>query len=297
MIARENDVLGALRLAGQLVLFFFRFNENELGNQVKNRILCEDVLPHIRDAVSVREGRVSCTGIDTSSVTHIERQEEGRVSSQLRGHINLLKIHCKVYENTGLEQEQPRLRVTVGTVLVDRVLIGLSGSVTFQFKGHNGETVQEDNQIHTLVIGGPDLLHYRENILLVLSQKVLIESGRRFRVHEFQLHVGHLDAMLERTQKTATRLCYLCIDVTDDGILQVRFINLTERLHFLRLGIVEELEQHLTVHGKKAVKTRRLADHIAVILREPVHYEMLVFFFGQNIIHALGTSFLPVTYS
>ena len=103
--------------------------------------------------------------------------------------------------------------------------------------------------------------------------------------------------MLQDVQQAATGLCSFSIDETDDGVLQITLVDFTEGRHLVRLGIVQELEQHLPVNGKEAIITRRFTDHITIILREPFHYEMLVFFFAQNIIHALGTSFLPVTYS
>ena len=103
--------------------------------------------------------------------------------------------------------------------------------------------------------------------------------------------------MLQDVQQAATGLCSFSIDEADDGVLQIALVDFTECCHLVWLGIVQELKQQFPVNGKETVIARRFADHITVVLREPFHYEMLVFFFAQNIIHALGTSFLPVTYS
>ena len=92
--------------------------------------------------------------------------------------------------------------------------------------------------------------------------------------------------MLQHIQQAAARFCDLGIDKIDEGILQVGFVDFAECLHFLRLGIVQKLKQQLPVHSKETVIACCFADNVTVVLREPVHNEMLIFFFGENIIHA-----------
>ena len=90
MIPREYDILGLFRFSCQLVLTFLGFDKDELTDEVKDGILCQNILPHIGHAVLVFEGRIARTGIDTFTVSHVERQEEGGVACELGGHINLL---------------------------------------------------------------------------------------------------------------------------------------------------------------------------------------------------------------
>lgn len=52
------------------------------------------------------------------SVAHVEGQEEGRITGQPRGHIDLFQVHRKVYEGTGLEQEQRVFGLRSGAELV-----------------------------------------------------------------------------------------------------------------------------------------------------------------------------------
>ena len=90
MIPREYDILGLFRFSCQLVLTFLGFDKDELTDEVKDGILCQNILPHIGDTVFVLGGGVACTGIDAFAVAHVEGQEEGGVACELGGHINLL---------------------------------------------------------------------------------------------------------------------------------------------------------------------------------------------------------------
>ena len=134
MIPREYDILGLFRFSCQLVFAFLGFDKDELTDEVKDGILCQNILPHIGHAVLVFEGRIARTGIDTFTVSHVERQEEGGVACELGGHIDLLQIHCKVHKASGFEPKQPGLGVTVNTVLINSILVRLTGGIAFQFK-------------------------------------------------------------------------------------------------------------------------------------------------------------------
>ena len=98
--------------------------------------------------------------------------------------------------------------------------------------------------------------------------------------------------MLQHIQQATARFCNLRVDETDDGILKIGFVDFAERLHFLRLGIVQKLKQQFSVHGKEAIIAGRLTDNVTIVLREPVHDEMLIFFFGQYVIHVPSTSLI-----
>ena len=153
------------------------------------------------------------------SVAHVEGQEEGRVTSQPRGHIDLFQVHRKVYEGTGLEQEQARLRAPFGAELVDSVLIGLTGSVALELDSDNGEAIQENDHVNALFVTGPDLLHHGENVLTVLLGQLRIEGGRGLGIHELQLPVGNFNAVLQHFDEAAMGLGGLRIDEADDGVL------------------------------------------------------------------------------
>ena len=73
MIPREYDIFGFFRFPRQLVLAFLSFDKDELTDEIKDGILGQNILPHIRHAVFVFEGRVSRAGVDPFTVAHVER--------------------------------------------------------------------------------------------------------------------------------------------------------------------------------------------------------------------------------
>ena len=292
VIPGKDNVFGLLCFSCQLILTLLGFDKDELADEVKDGILCQNILPHIGHAVLVFEGRIARTCIDSFTVSHVERQEEGGVACKLGGHIDLFQIHCKVHKAACLKPKQAGLGITVNAVLIDGILIGLTGGITFQLKGHDGKTVQENYQVNALIIACPDLLHNGENILFVLCQQVTIEGGCRFGVHKLQLHVGNLNAVLQHIQQTAAGFGHLGIDKADEGVLQIGFVDFAECLHLVRLGIVQKLKQQLTIHSKEAVVACRFADDVTIVLREPVHDEVLIFFLGQYVVHMPSTSLL-----
>ena len=233
MISWENDIFGLLRFSGQLILAFLRFDEDELADEVEDSILFQNILPHIGDTVLVFEGGVTRTGIDAFAVAHVEWQEKGRVSGKLGGHIDLLQIHRKVHKASSLKAEQSGVRVTINTVLINGILVRLTGGIAFQLKRHDGNAIQEDDQVNTLIIACPDLLHNGENILLVPCQQFPVKGGSGLGVHKLQLHIGDFNAMLQHIQQTAARFCDLSIDEADKGVLQVGFVDFAERRHLI----------------------------------------------------------------
>lgn len=90
MIAWENQIFTALRLTGQLVGLFLHFKEHKLTDEVKHRILCENIFPHIVDVVFIREYRIALARVYAGSVTHVEWKEEGIAPRQLGCHIDFV---------------------------------------------------------------------------------------------------------------------------------------------------------------------------------------------------------------
>ena len=238
MIARKNEVLGTLHLASLVINFFFYLNENELADEVKDGILGQNILPHIGHAVLVLKCGVACTGGHTFAIAHIERKEEGGFSRQPGGHVDLFQIHSKVDKAASLEQEQTGLGVTLGAVLINGVLVGLTGGVALQFKGDDGKAVQEDHHIDAFFIACPDLLHNGENVHAVLTGQIRVEGCCGLGVHQVQMAVGDFDAVFQHLDEAATGLGGFCIDEADDGIFQVTLVDFTQIVHRVRLRVI-----------------------------------------------------------
>ena len=170
VITGEDNCLFDLFLSCEFVFAFLNLQENELVNKVKDSIFFQNVIPHVGHAVAIFECRIALTGVYTFAVAHIEGQEESRLTIQLGGHIDLVEIHCEIDKAAGLEQEQSCFRVAFGTILINRILIGLACHIALEFKGHDGKAVQEDHKVNALFVACPHFLHNREDVLFVFLQ-------------------------------------------------------------------------------------------------------------------------------
>ena len=142
------------------------------------------------------------------------------LKASIRSKTSLLSSNkaMNIHKAPGLKAEQSGIRVAVNTVLINGVLVRLTGGIAFQFKGHDGKAIQEDDQVNTLIIACPDLLHNGENVLLVLCQQFPVKGGSGFGIHELQLHIGDFNAVLQHIQQATVRFCDLRVDETDEGI-------------------------------------------------------------------------------
>ena len=96
MVSGEDHILGGLFLPGQFVFGFLAFDKDELADQVEHRVLGENVLPHVGNAVVIFIGRVASARVHALTVAHVEGQEEGGIPRQLGCHIDLFQVHGKV---------------------------------------------------------------------------------------------------------------------------------------------------------------------------------------------------------
>ena len=296
MVAGKNEIFRPLYLAGLVIDFLLHLNKNELADKIQDGIFRQNVFPHIGYAVFILKSRIPCTSCHPLAVTHVKWQKEGSFPSQFGCHIDFFQIHSEVYKAARLEQEQTGLGVSLSAVLINGVLVRLSGSVTLQLKRNDGKAVQKNHHIDTLFIAGPDLLHDREDILAIFARQFWVESGGRLCVHQFQLLIRDFNTMFQYLDQAATGFGGFSIDKAYDGILQVALVDFPQVVHGVRLGVVQKLEEHLPVHGKGTVKISSFANNIAVVFFQTLQEKPLIVFFGENIMYHCITSplcFLP----
>ena len=72
--------------------------------------------------------------------------------------------------------------------------------------------------------------------------------------------------MLQHLNQAASCLRSLRIDEADNRLFQIVFVNFTQIIHCIRLCIVQEFKEHLTIHGIIAVKICSLTDYKTIVL-------------------------------
>lgn len=285
MIAREDDVLFHLALPRQFVALFLSVDEDEFEDKLRLRILGEDVLPKIGNAVLVLIERIALARVDALAPPHVEREEEGRLSVQAGRHIYLIEVHCKVDEAPRLKAEKPRFRIACVAELIDGVRIRLPRHVAFEFKRDDCQPVDEDDEIDALFLARSNLFHDGENILLVTRRRLFVERGRGLGIEQMKLDIRKLNAVFEKGQQAPPLLGRLGVEIADEGIFQPVLIYFTERRHRFGLGIGKEFQQQFPIDGKFIVEICMVAFDVPVVLHQPLDDIVFKFQFGKNVVH------------
>ena len=285
MIAREYQRLGVALFTGGLVHLLLALHKDELGDQVDNGIPCENILPHVGNAVPVLVDGIARARVHTLAAAHVEGQKDRGVLVEPGGHVDLFQVHGEVDDAPCLESEEARLGAAGLAVLQYGVVVRLPGGVALEFKGHYGKAVQEDHQIDALVVRSPNLLHHGEDVVVIQPVQRLVERGGGPGVHQVDVPVGDLHAVFQRLHQGTLAGGNGLVDDADHGLLHIGLEDLPQLGHPVRLGPVQKLKQHPPIHGKKAVVVRRFPDAVAVYVTEIAHDLMLVFLFGKDVVH------------
>ena len=184
VIPGENQRFLGHTLTGIRVFLGLLLQEYDFINQIQHRIFFEDIFPHIRNIDAVFVVGVALAGVNPNAAAFIERQKEGRFSSQIGAHIDFVQVHGEVSQASRLKFQQTGLVIPLELILTDCILVVLSAGIAFQLKGENGNAVEEDYKVNALALFVPDFLHHREYILLIQRLRFLVEGGGWLAVHE-----------------------------------------------------------------------------------------------------------------
>ena len=139
----EFFALFVLELAGLLVIYLFRLlvYVDVIAHKVDYGVAAQNVFPQIVCAVVLALNSYI-------RKTLIVWQEVSIGTFELCGHKHLLSAYGKMHKAT-LEFEQfLPFGIAVFDKLLDCVVVRLAGQLVFQFKGDDGETVEEDNHVN-----------------------------------------------------------------------------------------------------------------------------------------------------
>ena len=242
MIPRKDDIFFDLSFPAELVFFFLRLNKDKPENEVDERIFCEDILPHIGNAVFIGIDGIALPRVNALAVAHVERQEERCGTVQARGHTDLVQVHGKADEAPRLKAEQPRFRVSLGAVLGDCVRIRLPRQIAFEFNRDDGKSVDKDDEIDALFLARPHLFHDGENIFLIAQRRVLVERGGGFLIEQIELEICKFDAVFEKGKEASPLFGRLGVDCGDERFFQLVLEYLFELRH--RFGLRVQQEAH-----------------------------------------------------
>ena len=203
MEARKNEL--PFRLVDRLAVLFRLFRcdlkAHEFLQNIEHAVLLQHHLPEIAgDIIIVPRLRVSGTAIGAGTIAPlIERQEKGLVPVQFRGHSGLIQIHGKEGQDTVVQPKSRLPRIAVIHPLCFAVVDALAGQLILQLDGNDRDAIDRQHHIHTvLVLAGivplPDAL---ADILLIVSDRRLIEGGFRLEITDLEVHATMLETVAQ----------------------------------------------------------------------------------------------------
>ena len=170
---------------------------DKLLQNIHHAVLLEDLLPKVSGGIAVGIGGVALAAVVARAVgALVERQEEGILPGQFRGHPDLQLIHAEVAQDTLVELKADLPRVTVVHPLALGVVHRLAGVLVFQFEGEHRDAVDGQHHVHAVVgVGGIEPLAVAGDLIgRVLLRCRQIQTGLRPEKADAKAHAPVLEA-------------------------------------------------------------------------------------------------------
>ena len=225
-------------LAALLVLFLDLVDE--LAYQVEHAVPGPGLFPEVSGGVTVlRRGHGWIAG--AAEAAPVEGQEARLRPDEMGGDVDQLGVYGKVCEAPAMG-EKGLAGVSVGLVLPDCVLDGLAGERVLELGREDGQAVQEQHQVETLLVPGavPYLSGHREEVRSVQPSRLLVEAACRAEVREPNRSPHVLHAAAQDIEGAAT--LDFGREAFQEALPDLRAVMLREPLPLLRLGRHHEVE-------------------------------------------------------
>ncbi len=128
MIARKNH---CFQYDFTCILILFHFQMKIFVQDFKQTLFAKNILPKIRCIISPFIDRISFSSDSPCAVTPlIKWQKICLFSFQMRSHINLCQIYCKMNKHTFFKRKNSIFSPTVKLILFNRICCALSRKLT-----------------------------------------------------------------------------------------------------------------------------------------------------------------------
>ena len=255
VVAREDEAA----LAGLAALVVLLFHDmEELLQQVQHAVARPDLLPQVGGGEAAPGGRVARAAI----AALVERQEARRRAAQAGGHVDQVRVGREMRQ-AAAEREERLLGVAVEAVLADGILDVLAGQRVLQFRGENGQAVQEEDQVQAVLVlqAVVHLAADRKEVAGVELAIRLVQPAGRPEVGELEFAAVALDPLPQDVQRAA--LLDLGGEPLQQPVARVRAVQLLELLPFLGLGGVDEGQGVLGDQAEGAIVLLRRPPQVA----------------------------------
>ena len=196
MIAREYNRLLEDALVTDLVVLLLAGHEDELRQQLNDRVERQDVVPDVVRRVVSRPVvlRVALALAYSLAAPAVEGDEAGRLAVERRRHVALRLVHGEVDDGADLELDEPVLVVAFVGPLVNGVAPRGSLRAVLELNRGPRDAVDEQHEVDARVVVYPNLLHHGEAVRPVLPREVGVEVGGGLPIEQVDVDAAHVDA-------------------------------------------------------------------------------------------------------
>lgn len=202
VVAGEDDaLLLALHLSAEPVLLglLFDLQVEELVDDVEQAVLLKGYFPEVGDGIAVWVGRVARPAVvSRPGGTLVERQEAGRLSFELGGHVGGVEVDREERHHPAVELEAGLAWVAAMAPLVYRTVDVLAGELVLELYADHGDAVDVENHVHRLVAARSEveLADAAACVHGVALAGGLVEAGFRLEVRDLERDAAVLEPVL-----------------------------------------------------------------------------------------------------
>jgi hypothetical protein len=190
----EQDLLGLLLPVHPPLL---ALEVHVAAEDVEEAVPLPDLFPQIAAPVAARVLRVASPAVTAP----VEREEEGALPRQSRGHEDQLRVHREVHQRA-LGEAEDRVPGVAPLELGDGVPDVLAGQLVLELHRGDRQTVQEEHQVDGVLVPG-DELHlpgHHEPVPCIALRRLRVQPVRGAEVRQLDLAAVELDPLPEHAQ-------------------------------------------------------------------------------------------------
>ena len=161
----------------------------------------------------------------------------------------------------------------------------MTGGIAFQFHREDSQAVQENHEVNALISLVIYLLHYREDVFLIVRNGLGVDGAVRLTIHQPKGDtIIELDAVLDNIDQTTALFIDFGVDVVNDRIVGAVFIHTAQTLHFIVLRVLQKFKQNFGIHCQPRLIDCAGTDTKFVILFQTLQNQLLEIFFFSKLV-------------
>jgi len=227
---------------------------DELLHDIQRTVLLQHLLPQICGGIAVGVERIALAAIVARTIAAlIERQEIGIALVEPSRHEHIGMINAEISQNAFIKLEAQFAGIAVVHPLLLGIVHRLAGVLVLQLQRKQGDAVEHQHHIHTLVVLGRimPLPNHIADVLLIQGICRFVEMAFRLEVAHAERDAPMLEAMAQHTDE-AIRIAGI-IESKAELFDRIALAHAFKARPFARLGGLDEADERIGVKAYRGI--------------------------------------------